>query len=315
MQIRWEENVATSKSAAEHESETKQWDRILKMLMHTTPADLVSWVVKGGVYTGELNVELQSKAPIRADLLYTIEVGGRKGILHVEFQSTQDKRMDRRAWEYSCLASIHARTASLLSRHLRRETNNVNRRATLSDGISGRVYQSSFHLSEYQNVGDPAGGSQTTKPAGSAPALTTDQGKRRESRDGRRNDRRAWSKLAEPISCLSDTCFRHIPSVKRMSNNGSRKRFNKMKDLLEDNWAYREMVQWAEEKALEQGEKRGLEQGVKQGKQERLGARFEQAFARQACFALSRPISQINSHSRKQQIELTTSPVANTRPA
>ena len=46
-------------------------------------------------------------------------------------------------------------------------------------------------------------------------------------------------------------------------------RFNTMKDLLEDNWAYREMVKWAEEKSLkrgmEQGMERGIEQGIKQG--------------------------------------------------
>jgi hypothetical protein len=51
-----------------------------------------------------------------------------------------------------------------------------------------------------------------------------------------------------------------------------KERFKKMKDMLEDNWAYREMVQWAEEKALKQG----LEQGKQQEKKdlEQIVVRF-----------------------------------------
>jgi hypothetical protein len=78
-----------------------------------------------------------------------------------------------------------------------------------------------------------------------------------------------------------------------------KERFNKMKDLLEDNWAYREMVQWAEEKALKQG----LEQGLEQGMHKELQAlrttllRFvETHFLDQLAFA-------------KQQVELTTTPL------
>jgi hypothetical protein len=46
----------------------------------------------------------------------------------------------------------------------------------------------------------------------------------------------------------------------KSSNKG---RFHVVKDLLEDNWAYREMVQWAEEKSFE----RGLKQAKKQCEQ------------------------------------------------
>ena len=52
--------------------EEKQWDRSIKMLMQANPQDLVSWLLKGAVYQGELNLELQKEAPISADLLYTI---------------------------------------------------------------------------------------------------------------------------------------------------------------------------------------------------------------------------------------------------
>jgi len=176
--------------------------------MQTNPQDLVSWVVKGGVYKGELNLELQKKAPVAADLLYTIKVGGQKGILHVEFQSTHHKRMDRRVWEYNCLASVHT-------------------------GLPVGYLFSAYTFTK--------------------------------------EDELQWLK----------------------------ERFTKMKDLLEDNWAYREMVQWAEEKALKQG----LEQGLEQGMYKELQAlrttllRFvETHFPDQFAFA-------------KQQVELTTTPL------
>ena len=70
-----------------------------------------------------------------------------------------------------------------------------------------------------------------------------------------------------------------------------KERFNRVKDMLEDNWAYREMVQWAEEKALKQG----VEQGVKQGLRTGLIRFVETHFPDQLALA-------------KQQVELTTTP-------
>jgi hypothetical protein len=69
-----------------------------------------------------------------------------------------------------------------------------------------------------------------------------------------------------------------------------------MKGMLEDNWAYREMVQWAEEKALKQGLEQGLEQGVKQGLRTTLLRFVEVNFPDQLALA-------------KRQVELTTTPL------
>ena len=43
-----------------------------------------------------------------------------------------------------------------------------------------------------------------------------------------------------------------------------RKRFDMLRDILEESWAYQEMVQ----KGLQQGIEQGLEQGLEQGRQE-----------------------------------------------
>ncbi len=86
---------------AKRKSPPKQWDILTKMLMQANPQDLVSWLLPDTVYQGELNVELQKKHPIFADLLYTIKCAGEQAVLHVEFQHNRDKEMDRRVWELS----------------------------------------------------------------------------------------------------------------------------------------------------------------------------------------------------------------------
>jgi predicted transposase YdaD len=77
-----------------------------------------------------------------------------------------------------------------------------------------------------------------------------------------------------------------------------KERFEKMKDMLEENWAYREMVQWAETKALEQGVKQGLQKGLQkelQALRTTLIRFVETHFPDQLA-------------SAKQQVELTTTP-------
>src|SRR5215470_1843230 len=95
--------IKMAKQRNEKQQDAQQWDRLLKTLTEANPQDLVSWILKDGVYQGELNLELQKKAPIFADLLYTIKLKRKKVILHVEFQRQHDKRMGRRVWEYNCL--------------------------------------------------------------------------------------------------------------------------------------------------------------------------------------------------------------------
>ena len=70
---------------ATQKSQPKQWDILTKMLMQANPQDLVSWILPNAVYQGELNVELQKKHPVFADLLYTIKCEKEQVVLHVEF--------------------------------------------------------------------------------------------------------------------------------------------------------------------------------------------------------------------------------------
>ena len=265
--------------------------------MQTNPQDLVSWVVKGGVYKGELNLELQKKAPVAADLLYTIKVGGQKGILHVEFQSTHHKRMDRRVWEYNCLASVHTGLPvySVVIYLVEPKKSIVEPPYTMEFPPGVTVHQFTFQNIKMWEI--PSEVLKQQSLPGLLPLLPLTEGG---------GSRDVVEEMIEGLEQVGRTdllplgyLFSAYTFTKEDELQWLKERFTKMKDLLEDNWAYREMVQWAEEKALKQG----LEQGLEQGMYKELQAlrttllRFvETHFPDQFAFA-------------KQQVELTTTPL------
>src|SRR5216110_204438 len=86
----------------------KYWDNNIKSLVGDNPQALVSFLLAGAVYQGELDRELITRT-IEADVLYHVEWNDEPIVLHVELQSTRKSNMPRRVWEYNCLTSIITR--------------------------------------------------------------------------------------------------------------------------------------------------------------------------------------------------------------
>lgn len=63
----------------------KPWDTLMKLLVGANRQDLVTFLLPGARYVGELNTELQSRT-LEADLLYTVNWKNKDVVLHVEFQ-------------------------------------------------------------------------------------------------------------------------------------------------------------------------------------------------------------------------------------
>jgi predicted transposase YdaD len=84
------------------------WDNSMKLLVRKNPQALVSFLLGGAVYEGEVDRELKTKT-FEADLLYTVRWQGKKVIMHVEFQRQRDAHMGRRMWEYNALTAIHTK--------------------------------------------------------------------------------------------------------------------------------------------------------------------------------------------------------------
>ena len=262
--------------------EPRHWDRMLKMLTQTQPQEFVSWILQGAVYQGDLNLELQKKAPIFADLLYTITYEGKEAVFHVEFQGKQDDRMGRRVWEYNCLACIHTELPvySVVIYLLNKEKDeNEEGNREKEHPIVEPPYEIEFptglriHQFQFQNIKLWEISTESLKEQ-SLPILLpllplTEGGKSCEVVEEviqglEQADRADLLPLAYVFAAYTFEQENELQWLKE--------RFEKMQDMLEDNCAYRQMVQWAEEKAL----KRGLEQGREQGREQGLERGLEQ---------------------------------------
>jgi hypothetical protein len=83
----------------------KHWDNIMKSLVGDNPQALVSFLLAGAVYKGELDRELITRT-IEADVLFHVKWNDEPIVLHVEFQRSRKSNMPRRVWEYNSLTSI-----------------------------------------------------------------------------------------------------------------------------------------------------------------------------------------------------------------
>jgi predicted transposase YdaD len=242
---------------AKRKSRPKQWDILTKMLMQANPQDLVSWILPNAVYQGELNVELQKKHPIFADLLYTIECAEEQVVLHVEFQHDSDNKMDRRVWEYNCLASIHTGLPVYsVVIYLVEEQSIVDPPYEMKMPTGLTIHR--FHFENIKLWEIPGELLKQQNLSGLLPLLPlTKDGKCREV-------------VEETIECLQQAgkadllplayAFSALMFKTKNEQQWLKERFDIMGDILEKSWAYQEMVQ--------KGVAKGLEQGKKQGKKD-----------------------------------------------
>jgi predicted transposase YdaD len=252
---------------AKRKSAPKQWDILTKMLTQANPQDLVSWVLPNAAYIGEVNVELQRKHPVFADLLYTIECGREQMVLHVEFQRQQDDEMGRRVWQYNCLASFHTELPVYsVVIYLVKDSPIVDPPYEVKVPIGLTVHSFLFQNIKLWEI--PREILKQQQLSGLLPLLPlTQDGKRREV-------------VEETIECLQQVgktdllplvyAFAALIFTKKKEQQWLKERFDLMGDILESSWAYQEMVQKGVAKGLAQGLKQGERKGLKRGKQQGL---------------------------------------------
>jgi predicted transposase YdaD len=244
---------------------SKHWDILTKKLLQANPQDLVSWVLTDAIYQGELNVELQKKDPISADLLYTVNWKGEQAVLHVEIQRQRDEEMGRRVWEYNCLTSIHTELPVYsLVIYLVKQRSIVNPPYEMKMPTGLTVHRFFFQNIKLWEI--PPEVFKQENLSGLLPFLPlTKGGKRLEVVDEMIESLQQAGKtdllpLAYAISALT---FK-----KKTERQWIKERFEKMEDILEESWAYQEMVQKGVAKGLKQGLEQGMQQGLEQGKKD-----------------------------------------------
>jgi len=81
---------------------TQQYDASLKDLIEQQAADILPLFLPGAVYEGTLNVEMIRPA-VRADKVFLIKYKGDLHILHLEFETGADNKMDARMLAYNSI--------------------------------------------------------------------------------------------------------------------------------------------------------------------------------------------------------------------
>jgi hypothetical protein len=225
----------------------KPWDDSMKMLVRANPQALVSLLLPGAKFQGEQDKELKART-VEADLLYNVIWRGRKIILHVEFQVEADKNMARRVWEYNVLTDyltglpVYSVVIYLVKRGTIVESRYQNE-------IADQVRLLTFRSIELWEV--PTEMLKQKGLEGLLPLLPLTQGgKSREV-------------VEETIAQLQATghrdllplsyAFAALIFTKSADKLWLKERFEKMHDILEESWAYQEIVQ------------KGLLQGVGKG--------------------------------------------------
>jgi predicted transposase YdaD len=233
----------------------KNWDILIKMLMQANPQDLVSWILPDATFKGVLDGELQVDS-VFADVLYTIEWKGQQIVLHVEFQRNSHPEMDRRLWEYNALASIRTGLPVYsVVVYLVKDSSIVDPpyEMKLSTGFT-------IHCFFFQNIKlweIPPEAFKEQALSGLLPLLPlTKEGKHREV-------------VEEMIHRLQEAdkadllplgyAFSALVFKQEDEQQWLKERFRSMQEILEESWAYQEMV----EKGLAQGLEKGLEEGKK----------------------------------------------------
>jgi len=85
-----------------------RWDASTKRLVGENPEHFIKWLVPGAQFKGKAKHKTPNldNRQIEADNLYQIFLNNKRCLVHIEFQSTYDKQMARRMWEYNMLATF-----------------------------------------------------------------------------------------------------------------------------------------------------------------------------------------------------------------
>ena len=227
----------------------KPWDDSMKMLVRANPQALVSLLLPGAKFQGEQDRELKART-VEADLLYNVIWRGRKIILHVEFQLCAAKNMARRVWEYNVLTDYltGCPVYSVVIYFVKRGTIVESR---YQEEIADQVRLLTFKSIELWEV--PAEVLKQPDLEGLLPLLPLTQGGKNRA------------VVEETIARLQATGHQDLLPLsyalaalvftKSEDKLWLKERFEKMHDILEESWAYQEMIG------------KGLLQGLQQGRQ------------------------------------------------
>lgn len=245
---------------------SKPWDSLMKLLVGANPQHFVSLLLGDAQFAGEVATELNNRT-IYADLLYKVIWNGQEALLHVEFQRRRDGQMGRRLWEYNAQASFRSGlpVCSFVV-YLRKDGNPVQPpyRLVLPNGEASHVFY-------YVNINVWQLAAQALKRKGREGLLpllplTADglEAPRETVEDMIGSLQRAGKEDLLPLGYA----FAALIFEKQSEKKWLKRRFDMLHEILEESWAYQEMVEKGLAQGLEKGLKEGMEKGMEKGLKE-----------------------------------------------
>ena len=229
------------------------WDVVIKLLVGSNPQDFVSLLLPEARFQSFLDKELHGRT-IQADILMRVNWKEQEMILHVEFQRRRDADMSKRIWEYNALSTIQYQCpVSSFVLYLIPD-------GTVPDpfyqiGVDGRrIHDFRYDILKLWEL--PVEELEQPGREGTLPLMPLAKGGM------------SYRRVDEMIARLQETDREDLYAMayslaalafsKTEERAWLRRRFNMLKDILEESWAYQEMIEEAQQKA----EKKGMQQGL-----------------------------------------------------
>lgn len=254
-------------------SASDEWDISLKLLFKERPEDMIQWLMPGAIYKGRVDTHLPGRK-LDADAIHAVEFKGKPALVHAEFQSSDDPNMEQRLWQYNVRATIyHELPVYSFVIYLKKERKPAHSPYTRE--FPGGLEIHRFHFGVVRLWDIPVEALKQLSLVGLLPLLCLTKGGKRlkvvdeaivgiQSAGGESS-----GELLALTYILTSLVF-----TKETEQNWIKRRFNAMRNILRDTWAYKEI----KEEGLEEGRQlghllgrqEGLQEGLRKGQQEAL---------------------------------------------
>ncbi|HWS83572.1 MAG TPA: hypothetical protein VN207_04875 [Ktedonobacteraceae bacterium] len=229
------------------------WDGNLKHLMNLAPEDFVCWLVGDAHFEGELSANFASRE-VDGDILWQIAINQELSGLHLELQAGPDSNMGRRLWEYNVEASIkYKQPVKSVVIYLRKPSSSKAEPPYQLKLPNGEViHKFSFSVIELCKM--EAEQLFQTGLKGLLPLVPLTQ-------DGQQHDvvERVIDELQQPGVKKSGELLSLTYNLAGLVFEGDSeqlwlvRRFEMLKDILEESWTYQKIKKEGLEEGLEQG--------------------------------------------------------------
>ena len=237
------------------------WDVMIKVLIGSNPQDFVSLLLPGARFRETLDKELHAHT-IKADILMLVDWHEHDTILHVEFQRRRDGDISKRMWEYNAMTTIqHQRPTASFVLYLIPDGNVPDPFYEVSLWNGRRIHDFSYDILKLWEL--PVEELKQPGREGMLPLMPLAKGGM------------SYRRVDEMIERLQETEREDLYAMayslaalafkKTEDKAWLKRRFNMLKDILEESWAYQEMVEEAQKKGMEKGLEKGMEKGLEEG--------------------------------------------------